>query len=441
MAHQLGEPEPLDPRFDRSAWWRWDRFGMFIHWGAYAVPARGEWVRSYERLSVADYQPAIDAFNPNPDFEAWADTAQAAGMRYAVLTAKHHDGFALFDTRLSDYSTVHTLGRDFVTEFLAAFRARGIKVGLYFSLLDWARPDFPHFGDLHHPMREAEEYRGYTPDLDSYRAFLHGQVREICSNYGDLDVLWFDFSYPGMGPEQWGAADLIRIVRELQPNAVLDNRLEGSGPEPGSILTDTPTPFCGDFTSPEQVIPAEGIRGADGTPVPWESCLTLNNHWGYCRHDADWKTAPVLIHKLVECVAKGGNMLLNVGPDAHGTFPAQCRRILAGIGEWMDANSASVRGCGPAGLPKPDWGWWTAGGGKLYAHVMEDPVGPLQLQGLRRDRIAEVHLLSDGSQVPLVDAWSVADHPDQAFVAFGPQPEWTYPLPDPVDTVLEVTLR
>ncbi|AXE37376.1 alpha-L-fucosidase [Acidipropionibacterium virtanenii] len=441
MTSSLTAPVPVDPRFDRSARWRADRFGMFIHWGAYAVPARGEWVRSYERIGLDDYRPAVEAFRPDPDFDAWAATAAAAGMKYAVLTAKHHDGYALFDSELSDYTTAAVLGRDLVSEFLAAFRARGIRLGLYFSLLDWARPDYPHFGDLHHPMRDAEEFRDHAPDLASYREFLHGQVREICSNYGKLDVLWFDFSYPGMGPQEWGAAELMSMVRELQPDAVLDNRLEGSGSDHGSLLTDAPTPWSGDFTSPEQVIPAAPIVDIHGSPVPWESCLTLNNHWGYCRSDTDWKSAPMLIHRLVECVSKGGNLLLNVGPDARGAIPVGSRRILARIGEWMEVNSASIRGCGPAGLGKPDWGWWTAGHQKLYAHVMEPPIGPLLLDGLDRDQVASVHLLADGSELPLVDSWTVVGGRSRAMVSFGPQPEWSYPLPDPIDTVLEVRLR
>lgn len=411
---------------------------MFIHWGAYSVPARGEWVRSVERMSVADYQFAIDAFRPDPDFGQWADLARAAGMRYAVLTAKHHDGYALFDSALSDYTTAHVLGRDFVAEFLEAFRARGIRVGLYFSLIDWSRPDFPHHGDRHHPLRDDPATAGQA-DLDSYRRFMHGQVEEICTNYGPLDVLWFDFSYPGMGPQQWGAADLIRIVRAHQPDAVLDNRIEGDGPNPGTLLTDDPSPWAGDFVSPEQIIPTEGIRGSDGRPVPWETCMTLNNHWGYCASDTMWKPASMVIHKLVECVAKGGNLLANVGPDARGHIPVASQDILRRVGRWMDDNSASIRGCGPAGLPKPDWGWWTAGNGRLYAHVMEAPVGPLPLTGLSPDRVGRVRRLCDGADLPMVSSWTTGGRDDLAFVPMGPQPEYTYPLPDPIDAVLEIT--
>lgn len=426
-------------RFGRSAWWRHDRFGMFIHWGAYAVPARGEWVRSVERMSVEDYQYAIDAFRPEPDFDGWADVAANAGMKYAVLTAKHHDGYALFDSALSDYTTAKVLGRDFVAEFLAAFRKRGIRVGLYFSLIDWSRPDFPHHDDIHHPMRGAAP--DHVPDLDSYRRFLHGQVREICSGYGPLDILWFDFSYPGMGPQQWGADEIVRIVRELQPDAIMDNRMEGDGPNPGSILTSDPSPWAGDFASPEQIIPTEGVVDHDGNPVPWESCMTLNNHWGYCASDTLWKPAPMVVHTLVECVAKGGNLLANVGPDARGRISEGSVKVLDRVGRWMDDNAEAIRGCGPAGLPKPDWGWWTAGHGKLYAHVLEAPVGPLPLVGVRPDQVKLVRRLADGAEVPLKASWTTGDRDDVAFLPMGPQPEYTYPLPDEIDTVFEITLR
>lgn len=184
-------------RFAPSQWWRDDRFGMFIHWGAYAVPARGEWVRSYAKISNDGYESAIDAFTPeHVDFNAWADLAAAAGMKYAVMTAKHHDGYALFDSKVSDYTTVKRApGRDFVREYLEAFRARGIKVGLYFSVIDWYRDDFPHFGDRQHPERDNPAFADHQSNLDTYREFMHEQIRELCSGYGKLDVMWFDFSY------------------------------------------------------------------------------------------------------------------------------------------------------------------------------------------------------------------------------------------------------
>jgi len=207
------------------------RFGMFIHWGLYAIPARGEWVMSNEKMSVQQYKKYFDEFNPT-DFDAkrWASVCRQAGMKYAVLTAKHHDGFCLFDSKLTEYKSTNTrFGRDIVREFLEAFRAEGIAVGLYFSLLDWSHPDFPKYADRHHPMRGREEYCGEQIDFDNYLNFMHGQVKELVTGYGKLDLLWFDFSYDDMAGEKWRASDLISMVRKYQPNVCIDNRLEGSG--------------------------------------------------------------------------------------------------------------------------------------------------------------------------------------------------------------------
>lgn len=433
----------MHDRFDRSEWFRHDRFGLFIHWGAYAVPARGEWVRSIERISVEDYQPNVDAFRPDSfDADAWADAAAAAGMKYAVLTAKHHDGFCLFDSSLTDYTTMHNgFGRDVVAEFLAAFRARGIRVGLYYSLLDWHHPDYPAYGDEYHPMRDDPEWQGREHDFDRYLDYLHGQVRELCTNYGDLDLLWFDFSYGDLRSDAWRAAELVDMVRELQPNVLIDNRLEASGSEKGSIVTEHPTPWSGDFASPEQIIPAEGVRNEAGEPVPWEACITLNNNWGYSAFDTLWKPPELVVRKLVECVSKGGNLLLNVGPDARGRFPAPAVDILRTVGGWLGENGESVYGAGPSALPKPEWGRYTERDGTVYAHVFEAAVGPLALTELDPDEIESVRLVRDASSLRPADAWIAEGYPGLAFVSFGPQEAHSYPLPDPVDTVLAITRR
>ena len=302
------------------------RFGMFIHWGLYAIPARGEWVMSNEKMSVSQYKKYFDEFNPT-DFDAkcWASVCRQAGMKYAVLTAKHHDGFCLFDSKLTEYKSTNTrFGRDIVREFLEAFRAEGIAVGLYFSLLDWSHPDFPKYADRHHPMRGREEYCGEQIDFDNYLNFMHGQVKELVTGYGKLDLLWFDFSYDDMAGEKWRASDLISMVRKYQPNVCIDNRLEGSGEKYGSIATASPLPYSGDFVSPEQIIPPHGIFDERGERIPWELCATLNDHWGYCESDKNYKSAALVIKKLVECVSKGGNMILNVGPDARGKRRLKC---------------------------------------------------------------------------------------------------------------------
>ena len=423
----------------RTAWYAKARFGMFIHWGLYAIPARGEWVRSVERIPSGDYDPYMQEFAPaHCDMMEWMRTARAAGMQYVVMTAKHHDGFCLFDSACTDFKSTNTpAGRDFVREYLEAARACGLRAGLYFSLIDWRHPDFPHYGDQHHPMRDDPAYSNENRDFDRYLTYLHNQVRELCTNYGKLDLLWFDFSYGELRGEAWKATDLINMVRTLQPDVIIDNRLEVSGEGFGSLAACAPTPYHGDFVSPEQIIPPNGLRDAEGKPLIWESCVTMNNHWGYCATDHDYKPASMLIKKLVECVSKGGNLLLNVGPDAQGRFPKESAEALAEIGRWMDRNGESVCGCGPAGLEKPEFGRFTRKGERLFCHVFENTIGPLPLFGLKKEDVLSIRRLADGSEVPVSASWVHSDYPDLVFAELGPSPL----LPDPVDTVLEVQLR
>ncbi|MCI8916136.1 MAG: alpha-L-fucosidase [Oscillospiraceae bacterium] len=423
----------------RVAWYTQARFGLFLHWGLYAIPARGEWVRSVERIPNGDYDPYMAQFDPRHcDMRAWMAAARGAGMKYAVLTAKHHDGFCLFDSAYTDFKATNApAGRDFVREFLDAAREAGLRAGLYFSLIDWRHPDFPHYGDENHPMRDDPAYGNEGRDFSRYLDYMHAQVRELCSNYGKLDLLWFDFSYGGLRGEAWRASELVEMVRALQPGVIIDNRLEVSGQGFGSLAACAPTPYHGDFVSPEQIVPPAGLRDAQGRPLVWESCVTMNNHWGYCAQDHFYKPAPMLIKKLVECVSKGGNLLLNVGPDAQGRFPDRALAILEEMGRWMDRNGESVYGCGPAGLDKPEFGRYTRKGDRLYVHILENTVGPLPLFGVDRDRIASIRRLADGSEVKLSTSWVHSDYPELAFAELGPDPV----LPDPIDTVLEIRLR
>ena len=423
----------------RMAWYTEARFGMFIHWGLYAIPARGEWVRSVEKIPSDVYDRYADEFDPKHcDIRQWVRAAKTAGMKYAILTAKHHDGFCLFDTAYTDFKSTNTAaGRDFVREFVEACREYGLRVGLYFSVIDWRHPDFPHYGDKNHPMRADPAYSNESRDFDRYLEFMHGQVRELCSNYGKLDILWFDFSYDHLRGEAWKATKLIEMVRSLQPDVIIDNRLEVSGEGFGSLAECKPTPYHGDFVSPEQIIPPRGLRDAQGAPLIWESCVTMNNHWGYHATDHYFKPASMLIRKLVECVSKGGNMLLNVGPDAQGRIPEKSLEILAQIGAWMEKNSESIYGCGVAGLEKPEYGRITRKGNKLYIHIFDNTLGPLPLFGIEKDRIAAIRRLADGSEVPISTSWVHSDYPELTFADLGPDPV----LPDPVDTVLEVRLK
>ena len=422
----------------RMTWYRNARFGMFIHWGLYAIPARGEWVRSTERMPKEEYMKYFDEFNPaDYDPGKWVRAAKDAGMEYVILTAKHHDGFCLFDSQYTDFKSTNTkLGRDIVADFLAAARAEGLKVGLYFSLLDWHHPDYPHYGDGKHPMRNHPEHSNENRNFDRYLDYMHAQIRELCTNYGKLDIMWFDFAYDDMRGETWRATELVNMVRTLQPHIIIDNRLEVSGEGYGSLAAGTPTPYHGDFVSPEQMVPPQGIQDVHGNDIAWELCVTMNNHWGYCAGDRNFKSSKMLLHMLVECVSKGGNLLLNVGPDARGSIPPESMERLEAMGRWMAKNRASIIGCGKTDLPKPEYGRITAKENKLYFHLYENTIGPLPLMGLQREKIRSIRYLATGAEIKLSTSWVHSDYPNIVFANLGPDPE----LPDDIDTVIEVTL-
>ena len=421
----------------RMQWFVNARFGMFIHWGLYAIPARGEWVRSFEEIPKEDYMKYFDEFDPvDYDPKKWAKAAKEAGMQYVVLTAKHHDGFCLFDSKYTDFKSTNTkCGRDLVAEFVEAVRGEGLKVGLYFTLLDWYHD--PHYGDRNHPMRNNPAYKNDNRDFSRYVDYMHNQIREICTNYGKLDLLWFDFSYDDLNGEAWRATDLVNMVRELQPGVIIDNRLEASGVGYGSMATGNPKPYHGDFVTPEQIIPPEGIKDVNGNDLYWESCVTMNGNWGYHATDNFWKPSQMLIKKLVECVSKGGNLILNVGPDAKGNIPDASQKILSEIGTWMKKNKNSIYACGKAGIPKPDNGRLTRNGNKLYYHLYENTIGPMPLIGIKKDQVKSIRYLATGAEVPISTSWVHTDYPDIVFADLGPNPI----LPDGVDTVLEVTLK
>lgn len=423
----------------RMAWFQEARFGMFIHWGIYAIPARGEWIRCNERISVEDYQQYFDEFDPvDYDPKAWAKAAKEAGMRYAVLTAKHHDGFCLFDSQHTDYKATKTkAGRDLVREYVDAFRAEGLKVGFYYSTIDWHHPDFPHFGDRQHPMRDNPAFRDVKHNFDNYLDYMHAQVKELVTNYGQIDILWFDFSYDHLHGEAWRATELVNMVRTYQPDVIIDNRLEASGEGFGSLITEHPNVYSGDFLSPEQIIPPHGIVNYKGDPIAWEACVTMNNNWGFHGTDKHFKPAPMLIRKLVECVSKGGNLLLNVGPDARGRIPEQSLTALAEIGRWMRDNKDSIYGCGIADIENPDFGRVTKKGNKLYFHIFDNPIGYLPLVGVKADDVKAVRMLATGHELKVERNWITNNYPGICFVSLGPDPV----LPDETDTVVMVELK
>lgn len=416
-----------------------ERFGMFIHWGVYSIPGRGEWLRSHAKMSIEEYQKYVDEFNPsdyNP--KEWAKLAKKAGMKYAVMTAKHHDGYCLFDSKYTDYSSQHYIGRDLIREYVDAFRSEGIKVGLYYSVIDWHHEDYPTYGDLQHPMRDNEAYKDLEKDknLDNYLDYMHGQVRELMTNYGEIDILWFDFSYnntpesglPRMKGETWRATELVKMIKELQPNIVINNRLGGD------MRLDEPEYYAGDFTSPEQIIPAKGMLNNKGEVLPWEACVTLNSSWGYSAKNSEYKSVKTIIRTIVECVSKNGNLLLNVGPNSKGQIPKESVEILEEVGKWMDANSKSIYNCKAADYERPEWGRYTQNGKFLYAHILDRGIGWITLLGLE-GKVKKARMLHDGAEVLLDRPWNVSKFPDDAFLILPSQE-----LPDENDTVIEIEL-
>ncbi len=372
------------------AWFEADRFGLFLHWGSYSVRGlEASWPLVWGDIDYAGYEALAERFNPQHyEPAAWATLAKAAGMRYAVLTAKHHDGLALFDTQLSDYSAPRrAAGRDLVLPYVEAFRAAGLKVGFYFSLADWHHPDYPAATRSpwpRHVRPAAALPPGVPASLDTdparwqrYLQFMHGQVRELCSNYGQIDLLWFDGQWEHTAAD-WRAEALVNMIRTLQPGIVINNRL---GMETAAL---------GDYETPEQTVPVAGLDR------PWEACLTLNETWGYNPQDRAYKSSTELIGTLVEAVSKGGNLLLNVGPNADGEIDSAFASRLRVIGQWLDGNGEAIYGAGAGLPPGAYYGPSTATPEALYLHVVGYPAdGVLRVRGLER-RAAHLSVLAKG---------------------------------------------
>ena len=381
----------------RLKWWTEARFGMFIHWGLYALPARHEWVKNRERLTNEQYQKYFELFDPdlyNP--RDWAKMARAAGMKYVVLTAKHHEGFCQWDSKVTDYKVTNTpFGRDVVKEYVEAFRAEGLKVGFYYSLIDWHHPDYTI--DRMHPQRPADEadYAKLNAgkDMARYRQYMKDQVRELLTNYGEISIIWFDFSFPGKngkGRDDWDSVGLLKLARSLQPGIIVDDRLNLEDVEGGW-----------DFTTPEQYKVAKWPE-KNGKRIPWETCQTFSGSWGYYRDEATWKSPAQLIELLAESVSKGGNVLLNVGPTARGTFDERAQASLKAMGDWMRVNARSIYGCteAPAGVVAPPNTVLTfnPAANRLYVHLLAYPLDRIVLPGMAA-KVKYAQFLHDASEL------------------------------------------
>ena len=404
---------------ERTKWFMDARFGMFIHWGLYSIPACGEWVMSQKEMTIEEYRKYFEQFDPvDYDPKTWVRLAKEAGMKYVVLTAKHHDGFCLFDSKLTDYKATNTkAGRDLVREFVDACREEGLKVGLYFSIIDWHHPDFPKYGDRQHPMRNNVAYKDEKIDFDRYLDYMHGQVKELVTNYGKLDLLWFDFSYSqnngigdkawqkGKGKDDWEAEKLIATARALQPHIIIDNRTE----------------IDQDLWTPEQYEPDQWVRDKKtGELVTWEACHTFSGSWGYFRDEQTWKSPEMLIRLLVNTVSRGGNLLMNVGPTSRGYLDYRAEEALKVFADWMKYNSRSIYGCTMAepAFIAPNGCLFTQSedGKRLYLHLFAYPFGYLRVPGLG-GKVEYAQFLHDGSEVRFTDGtdcFFLTDDPEAA---------------------------
>ena len=383
-------------------WFKEARFGMFIHWGLYSLPARHEWIRHYEEITDENYQIYFDMFNPDLfEPEKWAKAAKAAGMKYFVVTTKHHEGFCLWDSKYTDFKVTNTpIGRDLLKEIVDAFRAEGIRVGFYYSLIDWHHPDFV-IDRRNGPYRNLpdEEFKKHNEnrDMRRYAKYMRDQVTELLTNYGKIDILWFDFSYPdkehpeditlGKGHTHWESEELLKTARAIQPDIIVDNRLD--------------LPGAGDIVTPEQYTPGKAMQDENGNAVAWEGCQTFSGSWGYHRDESTWKSEEQCIKLLVDHVSRDGNLLMNIGPTARGFLDDRAEKGLGYFAKWMKYNSCSIYGCGAApGLTAPDGCryTWNPKTNRLYLHIYSWPFRFLELKGLG-GKVKYAQLLRDHSEV------------------------------------------
>jgi alpha-L-fucosidase len=423
--HTAAAQDPSSPNADkRTEWFRNDKFGMFIHWGIYSVPAgewkdgkdHAEWIMLTGNIPLAEYEKFATGFNPVKfDAKEWVQLAQDAGMKYLVITSKHHDGFCMYDSKLTEYDIMQAtpFGRDPMKELAAACNQAGLTFCFYYSVVDWHYPEFP----ARYSQRARGTQDGFhgnpnpNADLNKYVEYMKGQVRELLSSYGPIGIMWFDgggsFSKQPMA-ELIHAQEIIDMIHKLQPMCLVNNRLG----------------LPADYGTPEQRIPGQASKDL------FEVCMTLNRHWGYNKNDQDWKSPETIIRNLADIAGKGGNYLLNVGPTAEGTIPEGSIRTLREVGKWMKVNGDSIYGTTASPFAKTPWGRCTAKSGKLYLHVFEWPSdGKLVVPGVQ-NKANRAYLLS------------ARDKPCAVVQGEG-QVTVTVPqeMPDKIDTVVVLEIQ
>jgi alpha-L-fucosidase len=392
---QTGAAETPAQRQQRMEWFNQARFGMFIHWGLYSVPAgqwqgrathnTGEWIMETEKIPVSEYEKFAPQFNPVKfDAKEWVRMAKDAGMKYIVITSKHHDGFAMWRSQLSDWGIHSTpFAGDLLKDLADECRKAGLRLCFYHSIMDWHHPDWPE-------RRAWNDKATGVPDMDRYVAYLKGQLKELLTGYGPIGILWFDGEWETPWTNERGR-DLYSYVRDLQPAIIINNRVgKGragmSGMDKGEGV--------GDYGTPEQEIPPSGF----GPGVYWESCMTMNGTWGYRKDDQSWKSTQTLVRNLIDCASKGGNYLLNIGPTSEGLFPDASVKRLKAIGDWMRINGEAIYGTTASPFHQQlSWGRCTRKGDKLYLHVFDWP-GDGRLRVPLQDNKATAWLLADPHQ-------------------------------------------
>jgi alpha-L-fucosidase len=359
-------PAIIADRERRMKWWHEAKFGMFIHWGLYSLFGRHEWVMEMEGIPATEYQKAAKNFKPKPNFARdWARLAKRAGQKYMVMTTKHHEGFCLFDTKTTDYcAPKQGPGRDLVREYVDAARAEGLRVGFYYSLMDWHHPDGARCANDEAARKRFVEY-------------IHTHLRELLTNYGKIDVLWYDVSWP-LDVAGWESEKMNEMVFRLQPDIIVNNRNK----------------LPGDFATPEQRIEAAEAGRA------WESCMTMNDSWGYHVADDAWKSPKQVIRNLITCAHDGGNYLINIGPKPDGSIPEESIRIMTTVGSWMEKNGQALYGADVCQPRRSRNGSFSRHGNTLYFHVHFWPSGSdsLAFAGLQT-KVKSATLLATGQKV------------------------------------------
>ncbi len=425
------QPGSGDQNDARMQWWRDARFGMFIHWGLYAVPAGvwngqtgyGEWIRTSAEIPIDTYDQFRTRFNPVKfNADEWVKMAKDAGVKYIVITSKHHDGFCMFDTKQTDFNIMNTpFHHDPMKDLTDACHKYGLKFCFYYSIMDWHHPDYL-------PRRSWEKDRPVTgAEFGKYVEYMKAELKELLTNYGPIGALWFDGEWENNWNEKLGK-EIYTWCRSLQPDIIINNRV-GAGRLDMEGLTKEGA-FGGDFGTPEQEIPATGMPGVD-----WETCMTMNDHWGYNKSDKNFKPAKELLRMIADIASKGGNYLLNVGPTSEGLIPPESIDRMRSIGKWMSINGESIYGTQASPFRSLEWGRCTRkeipGGVRLYLHVFQWPgTHKLVVSGVLNEPL-KAYLLADANQTPL----NVTRSEDALVISLPPD------MPDTTNTVVVLDLK